>query len=397
MPRKQSERLYQRGGGRWYADLRDIGGGREAMRPPSETYATTDYDVAVTLLSKRIEAIEEQRRTKRLLGVQRTTTIGHFANEWIDYRLTTENRPATLRRYQSALLHLFKVLDDSIEMTALSVADVKAAMAALRSLPSRTGGTLSGSSRRHVLVAARQMFDHAASVGVVPPGHNPWKLITKADRPKVARSTTAFLEIDEAAALIEAAGRIRGHFVPLRTVVATLLLTGGRKEEILGLEVRDLDFRRGVVIIRPNEWRDIKAGDERSIPMWPQLAGELKSYMAESGVVGGLLFPARCARNATQQKKIYGKVYKQIRDAAALAGITKHVTPRVFRTTYCAARLQSLDNGHPVAPYTVQREMGHGSMDMINRVYGRLGQFRPRTEGVAYFARPDEPKIEKAG
>ncbi len=64
------------------------------------------------------------------------------------------------------------------------------------------------------------------------------------------------------------------------------------------------------------------------------------------------------------------------------------------------ARLQSLDNGHPVSPYTVQRELGHSSLDMIQRVYGRLSQFRLRTEGVHCIGKPDsgaETPVEKLG
>ena len=32
----------------------------------------------------------------------------------------------------------------------------------------------------------------------------------------------------------------------------------------------------------------------------------------------------------------------------------------MFRHTYCAARLQTLDHGEPVSPFTVGKELGHG-------------------------------------
>jgi hypothetical protein len=57
---------------------------------------------------------------------------------------------------------------------------------------------------------------------------------------------------------------------------------------------------------------------------------------------------------------------------------------RIFRHTYCAARLQTLDRGEPVAPYTVQRELGHDSGDMVNLVYGHLGRMRHRSSVVEY-------------
>jgi integrase len=58
---------------------------------------------------------------------------------------------------------------------------------------------------------------------------------------------------------------------------------------------------------------------------------------------------------------------------------------RVFRHTYCAARLQTLDRGAPVSFYTVSRELGHGSGEMVRRVYSHLGMVRHRAEGVEYW------------
>jgi integrase len=57
---------------------------------------------------------------------------------------------------------------------------------------------------------------------------------------------------------------------------------------------------------------------------------------------------------------------------------------RVLRHSYCSARLQTLDNGHPVSPWTVAREMGHGGRSLVDRVYGHLGEVRHRSEHVEF-------------
>jgi integrase len=60
------------------------------------------------------------------------------------------------------------------------------------------------------------------------------------------------------------------------------------------------------------------------------------------------------------------------------------IRTRVFRHTYCSARLQTLDHGEPVSTYTVRCEAGHGSDDMLNKVYAHLGDIRHRSEVVEY-------------
>jgi hypothetical protein len=48
------------------------------------------------------------------------------------------------------------------------------------------------------------------------------------------------------------------------------------------------------------------------------------------------------------------------------------------------SRLQTLDHGAPVSLYTVSRELGHGSEEMVRRVYSHLGTVRHRSEVVEY-------------
>jgi integrase len=56
----------------------------------------------------------------------------------------------------------------------------------------------------------------------------------------------------------------------------------------------------------------------------------------------------------------------------------------MFRHTYCAARLQTLDGGAPVSLFTVSRELGHTLPAMVQRVYSHLGSVRHRSEFVEY-------------
>ena len=60
------------------------------------------------------------------------------------------------------------------------------------------------------------------------------------------------------------------------------------------------------------------------------------------------------------------------------------VRTRMFRHTYCATRLQTLDRGAPVSPWVVSREMGHGGRSLVDRVYGHLGDVRHRSETVEF-------------
>src|SRR5437870_8434996 len=69
------------------------------------------------------------------------------------------------------------------------------------------------------------------------------------------------------------------------------------------------------------------------------------------------------------------------------------IRSKMFRHTYCAARLQTVDQGAPVSTYTVAREMGHGGEAMVRRVYGHLGHVRHRSEAVEYRVEQHAAKL----
>ena len=73
------------------------------------------------------------------------------------------------------------------------------------------------------------------------------------------------------------------------------------------------------------------------------------------------------------------------------------IRTKMFRHTYCAARLQTLDRGAPVSEYTVSRELGHGGPSLVRRVYGHLGQVRHRAEVVEYCAKDLEAQLGEPG
>lgn len=196
----------------------------------------------------------------------------------------------------------------------------------------------------------------------------------------------------------------------LHPLLATFLLTGGRRAEVLGLEVDDVSFTRKTVTFRPKGWRRLKTSTSaRVVPLWPQLEEILSAYLSERSaaqVLDGaptrrLLFPRRApapeamitnfdtaldqvAIAAGFWEYIVGADGEPVKDKAEQPKRRGTVRSKRFRHTYCSARLQTIGHGAPVRTYTVSRELGPGSTAMVERVYAHLGTARHRSEVVEY-------------
>ena len=172
---------------------------------------------------------------------------------------------------------------------------------------------------------------------------------------------------------------LRGVAAPRPT---THTQPSGRPAEVLALDIADVNFERETVRIRGTKTE----GSDRTVPLWPQLARILRPYIGTRTT--GLLFPcSRTGKPLRDLRKLLARI-------AAEAGLEQHITPYIFRHTYCAARLQTLDGDAPVSPYTVGKELGHSGDALVRRVYGHLGTVRHRSKAVE---NPTERLTLKAG
>ena len=291
--------------------------------------------------------------------------------------------------------------------------DMKDFVRCLSTVQTNRGRPLQAGSIRHHLNALSRLYRRGRELEVVSVGYNP--VAELLEKPKKGDYDASYLEVHDAALLLERARELsaptnNSHAVAstyAHALLATFLLTGGRCKEVLGLELQDVSFDRETVTFRPNRWRRLKTRrSSRTLTLWPQLREILEPYIFEQRVrqPGTLLFPSF----RTGGEAMLTDVRKLLDRVAARAGLLEPlvdsesggqsrgearghtrkgghaVRTRMFRHTYCSARLQTLDGGRPVAEYTVASELGHGSEDMIRKVYAHLGLIRHRSDVVEY-------------
>jgi integrase len=379
---------YHRPGRGWYGDFRkyaDVGGRQEALIPQGAARATEDPDVAAQLYAARLQQLDQARRDGALGGQRKRRSLAEYVAYHLEQKAKTgkvEDR--WIECAETFLTRAVEHFGPGRYLDKIGTADVQAWLVALGAGAYTDGRTLSQGTVRHHLNALSNLYRRAGSEEVVQPGYNPAAAIL--EKPTgTGRRESPYLEVHDAALLLEAARRKLaprgGHRADhAYALLATFLLTGGREAEVLGLEVSDVSFDRKTITFRPNAWRRLKTKRSyRTVPLWPQLEEILRPYVFDlDRPPGQLLFPADRGGMRTDVRKLLDRLGER---AGWKAG---EIRSKMFRHTYCAARLQTLDHGAPVGPYTVARELGHGSTAMVETVYSHLGTLRHRSEVVEY-------------
>jgi integrase len=405
---KRKSRIYWRGKGsarRAYADYRDfsdVGGGREALIAADEKLATSDPDIAQALAAARLKELDTLRRGRALHGRGKATPLGAYAAEHLVKKAKAGK--VTHDWLQMAELFLSRAVaffGADRDLEGITVEDVQGWAAHLATRPARkdtrkpkADGTplpprpvrmMTSGTVRHTLNALSNLYRRAQSESKVPPGFNPVSAMM--DKPVGGKRDAKWLVVHHAALVLESARTLapdpwHKDALPAGTahaLIATFLLTGARSAEVLGLEVDDISFERETVTIRQNDWRRLKTlTSARVVPLWPQLAAILRPY---AGHGGNLLFPSYISGREAMLSDWRGTLDRVAERAGWKRG---EIRSKMFRHTYCSARLQTLDGGAPVSPFTVSRELGHGSQKMVENVYSHLGSMRHRTETVEY-------------
>lgn len=336
--------------------------------------ATTNLDVANKLATERVERFEEEKRGKAILGTGRVGLKSFAAKHLRQKARDGEGVPVWLTQVQLHLEEAVAFFGADTDLAILEPKDMDRYVSHLRRKNNGRGGVLSDTSVRKYLNSASNLFKRAVSQGYAD--KNP--VVDMYRKPTETKTEAPYLEPEEAALLLESA---RTYLVPVEDagfahmypLLATFALTGGRKSEVLGLEVDDVSLRLGKIYFRPNNWRRLKTrGSKRTVPLWPQLERILRDYLMErerTGGLGSLLFPS----GRGSEERMIRDVRKPLDHIASRAGFPEgHVRLHMLRHTYTAARIQTLDRGAPVALYTVAREIGHRSPNMIEDRYGHL-------------------------
>ncbi len=357
-------KLYTRNQGgksRYYGDLRDIGGGQVALKAPAQSRATTSQTEAFKLLAARIEDIENQAPAVREGSlaafaaevVQRNP--GNVGERWLE----------DLERRLARAVAFFGTHRDLRSIEPLHV----------REWLHKDLTNVSASTQRHYLYGLSVLYRYAQEVGAVPVGFNPVSgLYKKPSAAKTRQRTDEFFEIDATAEFLDAAIRLNQY----PEVLATFLLTGGRRAEVFGLLVGDVEWETRIVRIQPNRFRGLKRfWSERVVPLWPQLADILEPYLERRGGSSeDLLFPGKSGGRINDLRKPLKVVSDEL--GIPVPRLTK------FRHTYATARLQTTDNDKQISLWTVAKEMGHKTVARIEDTYGHPSHYRPRGEVVEY-------------
>lgn len=385
--------------GRAYADLRsysDVGGGKEALAPAGSRWGTSDPEIAKVLFEARLTHLIAKQRGRVGAPEEKTTTLAELVRHHLlmkaKARRTSDSHMVDLEARLRAAIEFFGRDRDP---RSIVPGDVRAWSEALAVGGKRKPGTV-----RHYLNALSGLYGRAQEGLFVASGYNPVAALQEKPTGRW-KGEAKFFEVAEAALLLEAARVLaaidRVNATPgLHAIIATFLLTGGRFAEVIGLDVEDISLDRSLVRFRPNAHRGLKTQTStRDVPLWPQLREILQQWMfgGDAPRTTGLLFPSSTGGSIRDLRKSLDAM-------GHLSGMEAgEVRSRRFRHTYCSARLQTVQrilkpgwsptdddawDYVEVSRFQVQKEMGHGGAQLIDRVYGHAQRLPYRSEVVEY-------------
>jgi integrase/recombinase XerC len=164
--------------------------------------------------------------------------------------------------------------------------------------------------------------------------------------PRVPRKQPAFLDPDEAAAVVQA-----GHAVRNAAILELLYASGLRVSELCGLDLDDVDDETRTVRVLG------KGRKERIVPFGSKAARALAAWLRVRGDDRGSLFPTRHGRRIGPRE-----VYGVVRAAARAVGITRKVGPHTLRHSFAT---HLLTGGADLR--SVQEFLGHTRLSTTQR------------------------------
>jgi integrase/recombinase XerD len=163
------------------------------------------------------------------------------------------------------------------------------------------------------------------------------------ERPKARKRVVARLSRDEERKLVAHAYRMQGTRGPL---IKTLFQTGARVSEFVNIKADEVFFEEQMILISK-----AKGGKSRYVPVLPQLAQELGTYLGNRTT--GYLFET--VRNTPYSPR---RIQQIIKETAAEAQISKRVYPHLLRHSVATTLFE---RGMPIEQ--IQKFLAHSELE----------------------------------
>lgn len=265
--------------------------------------------------------------------------------------------PATIHVYRT-VLHDFEVsLPEGKRLVEISPNDVRNYLQNLRNRPrgrSKTSQGLSPATIRTYAASLRAWFSWAVREGLIQ--QNPMANIRP---PRVPRKVIPSLDRETLNRLLNTWDSPRASDQRNQVMIVTLLDTGLRASELLGLQLDDFDPARGSLRVNG------KGSRQRLVPISETVRKMLSAYIENvrpslaKEQANGYLFLSQKGR--TLKAAELSRIVRRAKAEAGINGATI-CTPHTLRHTFALAWCRNGGNA-----LFLQRILGHSSLDMTTR------------------------------
>jgi integrase len=241
-------------------------------------------------------------------------------------------------------------------ITAIGFEDIELFLGRVRRSKKKKGSGRVGKTQvAMIFQATSRLFRYAVRRGIAP--SNPCELLERGERPSRGPAKSEFLTWEEIERLLAKLGDSQ-----LTDMVYLACYTGLRWGEVAGLAFDDLDLAGTPPTLTPRRsfTGPLKnAASGQAIELHPEAAALLRVLKASGE--GPWVFPSQ---RGTPHKRLTTAKRDQLHAAAAAAGITKHVTPHIFRHSFGTHLYAASRDLH-----LVKRAMRHSAIEVTLRVY----------------------------